>query len=78
MKKILTLSALLLAGSTLMAQAPNTLTSKEKKEGWKLLFDGKTTQGWHSYLEPSAGAAWTAKDGVLQLDAATKEAGATW
>jgi len=73
MKKILTLSALLLAGSTLMAQAPNALTSKEKREGWKLLFDGKTTEGWHSYLKPSASAAWAAKDGVLQLDATTKE-----
>ena len=27
------------------ADAPNTLTDKEKADGWKLLFDGKTTSG---------------------------------
>lgn len=26
--------------------APNTLTAKEKQEGWRLLFDGQSTTGW--------------------------------
>jgi hypothetical protein len=30
----------------LHAQAPNTLTQKEIGEGWVLLFDGKSTDGW--------------------------------
>lgn len=48
-----------------MAQAPNTLTKKEKKEGWKLLFDGKTTKGWHTYLRDTVGSKWQVKDGAI-------------
>lgn len=55
------------------AQAPNTLTKKEKKAGWVLLFDGKTLDGWHTYLKPNAGSAWTVVDGALELNPANKE-----
>ncbi|HEX7844345.1 MAG TPA: DUF1080 domain-containing protein [Chitinophagaceae bacterium] len=49
------------------------LTDEEKKEGWELLFDGKTTKGWHTYGKDSAGSAWKVKDGYLYLDTSVKE-----
>lgn len=57
--------------------APNTLTSKEKGEGWKLLFDGKTTNGWHNFGEKATGDAWVVQDGTLHLDASSKKSGKT-
>lgn len=45
----------------------NTLTKKEKKQGWELLFDGTTTNGWHSFNKPNLGAAWSAQDGTLHF-----------
>ncbi|WP_207423235.1 3-keto-disaccharide hydrolase [Desertivirga brevis] len=52
------------------------LTDIEKKDKWITLFDGKTTKGWHSYGRSEAGSAWKAEDGVLHLDAASKNSGA--
>jgi len=43
----------------------NTLTKNEKKEGWKLLFDGKTTNGWRGFNIAEIPSAWNAADGVL-------------
>ena len=51
----------------------NTLSKKEKNNGWQLLFDGQSTKGWHSYGKQSAGKAWSVKDGTLYLDAAGKK-----
>jgi hypothetical protein len=72
--------SLLLAGtlitSSAMAQQVNTLSSTEKKEGWKLLFDGKTTKGWHTYLQKEVSPAWKVVDGALELDPEAKKSGA--
>jgi hypothetical protein len=48
--------------------ADNTLTSKEVKDGWKLLFDGTDLKGWHSFKKDFAAANWTVKDGQIQYD----------
>ena len=40
---------------------------------WITLFDGKTTNGWHSYGKDHVGAAWKTENGVLHLDAASKK-----
>ena len=46
---LLAFSIVLAVTSALAADAPNQLTEEEKAGGWKLLFDGKTTQGWHTF-----------------------------
>ena len=51
----------------------NKLTGKEKKEGWVLLFDGKTTNGWRNFKSDKIGKAWRVSDGALTLDAANKK-----
>jgi hypothetical protein len=51
----------------------NKLSSKQVAEGWKLLFDGETTKGWHKYGNQPVGSAWKVKDGCLYLDTAIKE-----
>lgn len=46
----------------------NTLTPEERANGWKLLFDGETTDGWRGYNDdafPDVG--WTVNDGLLTI-----------
>ena len=44
----------------------NTLTPNEKTDGWKLLWDGKTSQGWRSAALPAfPEKGWTIEDGML-------------
>ena len=46
------------------AQAPNTLTPAEQTAGWRLLFDGTTTAGWHVYGTDKV-VGWEITDGTL-------------
>jgi len=60
---------LLVASATANAQL-NSLSPKEKKEGWKLLFDGKTSKGWRSAKSatfPTAANGWVIKNGELTI-----------
>jgi len=45
-------------------QKDNTLSKKEKKQGWVLLFDGTSTNGWRSYKNKEQ-QGWDVKDGEL-------------
>ncbi|MEM7658053.1 MAG: family 16 glycoside hydrolase [Bacteroidota bacterium] len=46
----------------------NELSQAEKKEGWKLLFDGQSTNGWRSFGTKTIGSAWKVEDGLLTLN----------
>ncbi len=46
----------------------NTVTEREKADGWKLLWDGKTTDGWHSpKSEAFPTNSWGMDGGVLSV-----------
>ena len=46
----------------------NTLSAGEKKNGWQLLFDGKTTDGWHGYNLKIFPDCWEIEDGSLTMN----------
>lgn len=46
----------------------NVLSTREKEQGWQLLFNGKDLKGWHSYLEKAPGKAWQVNDGAIVLN----------
>ena len=52
-------------------QVHNQLLDVEKEQGWHLLFDGKTLEGWHLYNKPDSTvfSAWEVKDGLLYCNA---------
>lgn len=56
--------------SSIFAKKPNILTAKEQKEGWILLFDGKTMNGWHDYNGTTLTEPWHVVDGCIQAKGA--------
>ena len=57
--------------SAVKNQVHNQLLEVEQEQGWALLFDGKTLNGWHLYNKPDSTAfsAWEVKDGTLYCNA---------
>jgi hypothetical protein len=76
MKHLIPVLALGLLTMSASAQELNTLTSKEKKAGWKLLFDGTDLKGWHAYLQAGKTPAWKVVDGAVVADQEAKKNGA--
>lgn len=69
MKKVFCLIiACIAAIPFLFSQTSNKLTSKEKSEGWVLLFDGVNTSQWKCADDkPFSASGWLVKDGMLGL-----------
>jgi hypothetical protein len=51
--------------STLALLGFNQAQAQEK---WISLFDGKTTNGWHTFGKATAGEAWKVEDGTIMFD----------
>jgi hypothetical protein len=45
------------------------------QKGFKPIFDGKTTTGWHNYGKTTVGTAWKVEEGVLHFDPAAAKNG---
>ena len=58
----------LLSAPALAADRANKLTKAEKKDGWELLFDGKSLKGWEGDPE-----IWSVRDGLIVGSTETKD-----
>lgn len=72
MKKIKTfitataLAAVIITSCSSPKPKDNELSNEEKAQGYQLLFDGKTLNGWHLYNQGKIPSAWVAQDGELR------------
>jgi len=68
MKKIALISLLCAVAWSAVAVAQNNkLTSKEKREGWTLLFDGRSFDGWRKYNATEMAANWIIDDQAMKI-----------
>jgi hypothetical protein len=63
-----------LLGSCTPVPQNNMLTEAEKAEGWKLLFDGQTLDGWRDYNGDSLTAPWIVEDGCIRAKGSGSDA----
>ena len=70
---VLLLIALFTASA--LAQKPNELTKAEKKAGWKLLFDGKSFNGWRGFHKEIVPEGWIIEDNCISRVQAHGELG---
>ena len=74
MKCLTVLFFALALSSSLVLNAQNKLTPKEKKDGWELLFDGKTTKGWRgAFIKTFPAEGWQVKNGEIMVEAKNGE-----
>lgn len=51
-----------------VASDANILTDEEKAQGWQLLFDGNSLNGWKRYGADSIGPLWMVREGAIVCD----------
>jgi Domain of Unknown Function (DUF1080) len=72
MKTLTTLLACTLAAASAVAlhadSGVTSLSPAEAQDGWRLLWDGRTTQGWRSARSPNfPSKGWEIRDGILTV-----------
>jgi hypothetical protein len=72
---VLTLSVALLVGSGCanLPDSDNSLSRAEASDGWTMLFDGKTLDGWRGYNGVNIDGVWVVEKGTLHLANPPKE-----
>jgi len=67
MRHVVTLAVVLVFGAraAVADTPPNTLSDAERRGGWRLLFDGRTTEGFRNYRKESISPGWKVDDGCL-------------
>jgi hypothetical protein len=58
--------ALMIPSQSFAEDAVNQLSEAEKRGGWTLLFDGKSTNGWRNYKADRISKGWAVKDGAIE------------
>lgn len=66
MTKIYSLCAIALLSTACSGVKHNQLTDAEIADGWELLFDGETLNGWKDFNGDSLSQPWTVVDGCIQ------------
>ena len=67
MKTLALVSVVTLLSTWAFAAELNQLSSEEKASGWKLIFDGHSTEGWRGYGKESFPTnGWKVEDGLLK------------
>ena len=72
---IAAITALFISCSSSKNVAENTLSHKESAQGYQLLFDGKTMDGWRTYQNASD-ASWAVGNGTLHCKGSAANYGA--
>jgi hypothetical protein len=57
------------SGTASSTSLRDTLTTEEREQGFRLLFDGETVDGWRGFGRADLPSAWVVGDGVLHFTA---------